>query len=204
MSPLIAPDVPTAAARRSAPPTALMRRLAAAAALVGAALVGGTFARPAAAQRPIEVAPNAPKDQPLVSRRTCEWEATERAMAPYVARARATFPAARRRFDAGLPPKHTFFITTRLHDDEGHHEQVFVAVDSITGQGEQAVIAGRLASSLGAVRGYRAGQPLIVSAADLVDWMVARPDGSEEGNVVGKFLDTYTPPARCAAAAAGT
>jgi hypothetical protein len=27
--------------------------------------------------------------------------------------------------------------------------------------------------------------------------MIAKPDGSEEGNVVGKFLDTYRPPATC-------
>jgi hypothetical protein len=28
--------------------------------------------------------------------------------------------------------------------------------------------------------------------------MISNPDGSEEGNEVGKFLDTYTPPAACA------
>jgi hypothetical protein len=27
--------------------------------------------------------------------------------------------------------------------------------------------------------------------------MISRPDGTEEGNVVGKFLDTYRPPATC-------
>jgi hypothetical protein len=25
--------------------------------------------------------------------------------------------------------------------------------------------------------------------SELVDWLISRPDGSEEGNVVGKFLD---------------
>ena len=37
------------------------------------------------------------------------------------------------------------------------------------------------------------GDPVTVKEAELVDWMIARPDGSEEGNVVGKFLDTWKP-----------
>ncbi len=28
---------------------------------------------------------------------------------------------------------------------------------------------------------------------ELLDWLISKPDGSEEGNVVGKFLDTYGP-----------
>jgi hypothetical protein len=32
-----------------------------------------------------------------------------------------------------------------------------------------------------------------VSEAELLDWLITKPDGSEEGNVVGKFLDTYRP-----------
>jgi hypothetical protein len=27
----------------------------------------------------------------------------------------------------------------------------------------------------------------------LLDWLITRPDGTEEGNVVGKFIDTYRP-----------
>ena len=25
---------------------------------------------------------------------------------------------------------------------------------------------------------------------DILDWLIAKPDGSEEGNFIGKFLDT--------------
>jgi hypothetical protein len=63
----------------------------------------------------------------------------------------AAFPEVRRRFEAGLPPRHTFFVTTWLRDGDGRQEHVFVAVDSV----------------------------------------------SEEGNEVGKFMDTYRPPASC-------
>ena len=66
-------------------------------------------------------------------------------------------------------------------------------MDSIRGQ----TIGGRVRSRIGVVEGFRLGQAYTFPDADLVDWMVARPDGSEEGNVVGKFLDTYAPPASC-------
>jgi len=30
-----------------------------------------------------------------------------------------------------------------------------------------------------------------MSARDLIDWLILRPDRSEEGNLVGKFLDEW-------------
>ena len=45
--------------------------------------------------------------------------------------------------------------------------------------------------------GYRLRQPYTLPDSEVVDWMFSKPDGSEEGNVVGKFLDTYKPPATC-------
>jgi hypothetical protein len=160
--------------------------------LFSAALLA-VAARTAGAQRPIDLPPNAPADKPKSVSARCLLDAMDQAMAPYVAQARASYPAARERFHAGLPPGYTFFVTTRLHDAAGHEEQVFVVVDSIT----NGVIAGRIASAINVVRGYRYGQPYTFPEAELVDWMVSRPDGSEEGNVVGNFLDSYTPPRVC-------
>ncbi len=114
-------------------------------------------------------------------------------MAPYEAQARASYPDAKRRFLAGLPEGHTFFVTTRIRDDLGHQEQVFVVVDSLAG----ARIIGRIWSQIQLVRGYHLGQRYEFDERALVDWTVARPDGTEDGNVVGKFLDTYTPPLTC-------
>jgi hypothetical protein len=146
-----------------------------------------------AQQRPVELAPNAPSDRPVTAVQRCQWDAALKAMEPYIAEARMTYPAARQRYLAGLPPRHTMFVTTRLHDAAGHSEQVFVVVDSILG----GRIVGRIWSEIGAVATYRRGQRHEVDEASLVDWMVAKPDGSEEGNVVGKFIDTYSPPRSC-------
>ena len=157
------------------------------------ALVLALAARTAGAQRPIDLPPNAPADKPKSVNASCLLDAMNQAMAPYVAQARASYPAARERFRAGLPRGYTFFVTTRLHDAAGRVEQVFVVVDSIA----DGVIAGRIASRINVVREFRYGQPYTFPEADLVDWMVSRPDGSEEGNVVGNFLDGYTPPRTC-------
>lgn len=107
-------------------------------------------------------------------------------IAPYVAQAQATYPEAKRRYLAGLPPGETFFVTCVLHDWTGRFEQVFLRVDHI----EAGMITGRIASQVETVHGYRGGDAHRVLEGDIVDWTISKPDGSEEGNFVGKFLDT--------------
>ncbi len=43
------------------------------------------------------------------------------------------------------------------------------------------------------VTGYKEGDEFRISKTELLDWTISKPDGSEEGNVVGKFLETYQP-----------
>ena len=148
----------------------------------------------AAAQAPTpQLSPNAPDDRPVSATAVCQWQAMLKAMAPYVAQARRTYPDARRRFVGRAQPVRPLFVTTQLHDAKGHHEQVFVAVDSIVG----ARIFGTLSSPINVVQGYRYRQPYNFDDSELLDWTFASPDGSEEGNVVGKFIETYTPPREC-------
>ena len=161
-----------------------------------ALLVGALAALPLRgliAQQPIYVAPNAPRDQPANLAAQCQWRELIKATEPMVAEARRTYPAAKQRFIAGLPPRQTFFITVRIDDSLAHHEQIFVAVDSIFGDR----LVGRIASEIGVVRGYRAGQRYVAREPEVIDWLISKPDGSEDGNVVGKFLDTYQPSRDC-------
>jgi uncharacterized protein YegJ (DUF2314 family) len=104
-----------------------------------------------------------------------------------VERAKETYPQAKKQFLAGLPPKHTFYITTRVHDKQGRFEQVFVAVKEI----KEGTIKGVISSDTVLVTKYKAGDAYSFSESELIDWTITRPDGSEEGNFVGKFLDTY-------------
>jgi hypothetical protein len=131
--------------------------------------------------------PNAPKDQPAHARGQAEVEEYLAAIAPYVEKGRKTYPDAKKRYLSGLPGGHAFFVVTNLRDGTGATEQVFIAVSSI----RDGRISGRIASDILGVKGYRNGDPYAFPESELIDWRVSRPDGSEEGNVVGKFLDEW-------------
>jgi hypothetical protein len=142
----------------------------------------------ALAQQP-NLAPNAPKDKPVDAVGSEEVRRMEEAIKPYVEKAKATFPQAKARFIAGLPPKHSFFVTTRLRDSSGRFEQVFIAVKEI----KDGKITGLIWSEITVVSGYRFRDSYTFPESELVDWTITRPDGTEEGNFVGNFLDTYQP-----------
>jgi hypothetical protein len=136
----------------------------------------------------VYVAPNAPKDK-QISAADREAQQIEAAIKPYIEKARNTYPQAKTRFLNGLPPKHTFFITTRLHDGLRRFEQVFIAVKEI----KDGKISGVIASEIRLISGYREGDSYSFSESELIDWTISKPDGTEEGNFVGNFLDSYRP-----------
>ncbi|WP_432728937.1 hypothetical protein [Variovorax sp. W6] len=140
---------------------------------------------PALAADPV-LAPNAPQDRPVRSDAAGQME---RAIAPYVAQAKASYPQAKQRFLAGLPKGQFFFLTTRIVDRKGHVEQVFVAVQRI----QAGTVTGKIWSNIAHVENFRFGDAYTFPETDMVDWLITRPDGTEEGNFVGKFLDTYKP-----------
>ncbi len=131
----------------------------------------------AAAQSP---PPDRP--QPLDS---ASMACLHRASAPRTARAVATLPDAIRRFQAGLGPGRQFFVTVRLHLG-GREEQVFVRVREVKGD----TLAGQLDSQTELLTGFRRGQRFLVLKDAVIDWTITQPDGSEEGNVLGKMMDT--------------
>lgn len=110
----------------------------------------------------------------------------ERAIAPYQEEARASYPDAKRRFLAGLPAGYSFSVTTKLKGPRGF-EVVFVKVTGITDD----KITGTIASKVRSVAEYKAGDPYTFPEGEMVDWVILHPDGTEEGNVVGKFLDSW-------------
>jgi len=108
----------------------------------------------------------------------------ERAIAPYIEQARKSYPGAKKRYLAGLPSGHRFSVLTKLHSP-GREEAVFVTVTGI--KGDQ--ITGHIDSDVRGVVGYKAGDSYTLSERDIVDWVIVQPDGSEEGNLVGKFVE---------------
>lgn len=136
----------------------------------------------------INVSPNAPKDKPVATKDS-ETQKFEEAIKPFVELARKTYPEAKARFVKGLPSGHSFFITTRLYDSARRFEQVFVAVREI----KDGKIKGLIWSDIQLVSGYKQGDTYTFPESELIDWTISNPDGTEEGNFVGKFLDTYRP-----------
>lgn len=130
----------------------------------------------------VNLAPNAPKDKPV----RAKAQEMDAAILPYVEKAKKTYPQAKQRFLAGLPQGQSFFITTRLHDKQGRTELTFVAVKQI----QNGIVKGLIANDM-TLEGYKNGDSISFPEAEMVDWTISKPDGTEEGNVVGNFLDTY-------------
>lgn len=135
----------------------------------------------------VTLAPNAPTDKPVFANGPDEADQLRAAVAPYIEKARQTYPEAKKRYLAGLPAGHVFFVTAKLRDGSGSEEQVFVTVAGI----RDGVISGQIASDVLLVRGHKRGEAYSLPESELIDWLVSRPDGTEEGNVVGKFLDEW-------------
>ena len=73
----------------------------------------------------------APVDRTTATRGREQVEAYVRAIAPYVAKARASYPSAKKRYLAGLPSGYSFAVWIRLYQNdekarEYRHEDVFV------------------------------------------------------------------------------
>ena len=98
----------------------------------------------------------------------------------------ARYPEAKGRYLKNLPPGESFYVATVLFDRRRRFEQVFVLVDRI----DDGMITGRIANEIEMVAGYKRGNVHRFPERDVVDWMITKPDGSEEGNFVGKFLES--------------
>ena len=123
------------------------------------------------------------------------WEAYDRAIAPYVAKARASYPSARKRYLGGLPSGYTFAVWIRLYQNdekarEHRHEDVFVVVEQI----KNGTIHGYINNNLDLLTNYKNGQRIEFPESDVRNWLILRPDGTEEGNDVGRFLEHWKPP----------
>jgi hypothetical protein len=132
--------------------------------------------------------PKTPPDKPVRARGGQQVSAFDRTIAPYIAKAHKTYPAAKKRFLAGLPSKYLFSLTTKLWDrSHTKFEVVFVVADQIN----DGIVTGHLATHTRQPVGYDYGDRISFPESEVMDWTIVHPDGTEEGNVVGKFLDTY-------------
>jgi len=142
----------------------------------------------ASAQQP-RPSPTPPTDQPT-SVTADEIKQFEDSLKPYIEKARQTYPDAKKRFLAGLPQGQWFSLTTKIHDEQGRFEQVFVAVRGI----KDGVVTGVIANETNVVTKCKLGDAYSFPEKDLLDWTISHPDGTEEGNFVGKYIESLQKP----------
>ncbi|WP_152981611.1 hypothetical protein [Hymenobacter sp. AT01-02] len=102
-----------------------------------------------------------------------------------VKEARRTLSQARQRYQRGLPAGTNLYLTARVLNEVAAPEPVLVAVD--TWQGNH--ISGRIVRTTADGRATTATDPVDFDEPAVLDWLVLRPDGAEEGNYLGKFLE---------------
>jgi tetratricopeptide (TPR) repeat protein len=142
-----------------------------------------TNANPPAPSNNNPKADSSPRDR-LIHTQGSETIEMDKKIKVLIDKARATLPAVKKRYSKGLPPGQILMVTTRLHDG-GRFEQVFVRVN----RWEADIITGKLASNV-TTPNHRIGERAQLKEKDVLDWTIMKPDGSEEGNLIGKFLDT--------------
>ncbi|WP_324674556.1 hypothetical protein [Hymenobacter sp. GOD-10R] len=101
-----------------------------------------------------------------------------------ILKARRSLPQTKQRYLMGLESEEKLFLTARIFDKSGVFEQVFTEVRDWSKDSVTAVIV----SDLDAVREYQKGQTITFSDKNVLDWIIIRPDGTEEGNFVGKYI----------------
>ena len=139
---------------------------------------------PGQAQQP-SPSPTPPPDGPTAVTAD-EIEQFEDSLKPYIEKARQTYPDAKKRYLAGLPRGQWFSVTTKIYDEQGKFESVFIAVREI----KDGVIKGVIASEINLITKYKLGEPYSFAEKDLLDWTISHPDGTEEGNFVGKYIES--------------
>jgi len=117
----------------------------------------------------------------------------DRLAKPYVAQARATYPAAKKRFLAGLPAGYKFLVMLRFFQRDERTgkatagEDMLVLVERI----EKGRVYGRLGNAPVLVKNLKWNDKVSRRESEITNWIIKHPDRSEEGNVVGKFLERH-------------
>ena len=129
-----------------------------------------------------QVFANSPPDAPMPFKKK-DWTEFRRKSRVLTQQARETWPAAKQRF---LNDRRTMlFVSTTLQDNAGNQEFVFVKVNMVS----MGLIVGEIASDIISVRGYKAGDPIKLKESIIEDWTIYNPDGSEDGNLIGKAME---------------
>ncbi|MBR4784829.1 MAG: DUF2314 domain-containing protein [Fibrobacter sp.] len=110
-------------------------------------------------------------------------------IAPYIEKARATFPAVKKKYIAGdyVREKRQLDVQIELTDKNGDREMVFIVVTQCLGNRFQGIIV----NDIQLLKEYKNGDTLSFSQDQVKNWVVVDSKGNEEGNFVGKAIEAF-------------
>ena len=110
-------------------------------------------------------------------------------IAPYIEKARATFPEVKKKYIAGdyVREKRQLDVQIELTDKNGDREMVFIVVTQCLGNRFQGIIV----NDIQLLKEYKNGDTLSFSQDQVKNWVVVDSKGNEEGNFVGKAIEAF-------------
>lgn len=110
-------------------------------------------------------------------------------IAPYIEKARATFPEVKKKYIAGdyVRENRQLDVQIELTDKNGNREMVFIVVTQCLGNRFQGIIV----NDIQLLKEYKNGDTLSFSQDQVKNWVVVDSKGNEEGNFVGKAIEAF-------------
>lgn len=95
------------------------------------------------------------------------------------------WPSVRNRYLSGLPENESLFVRVLVAAEGSAAHYLFVVVDSIEGD----KIWGRIWSDVTSSTGINHGERIVLMKEFISDWLISKPDGTEEGNRIGREIE---------------
>ena len=113
----------------------------------------------------------------------------EKLIAPYIEKARETFPAVKKKYIAGdyVREKRVLDVQINLVDKDGTKEMVFVHVTQCLGNRFQGIVT----NEIELLKEYKKGDTVSFTQDQVKNWVVVDSQGNEEGNYVGKAIEAF-------------
>ena len=110
-------------------------------------------------------------------------------IAPYIEKAKATFPAVKKKYIAGdyVREKRELDVQIDLVDKDGTKEMVFVFVTQCLGDRFQGIVT----NEIQLLKEYKKGDEVSFTQDQIRNWVVVDSLGNEEGNFVGKAIEAF-------------
>ncbi|MBO7413496.1 MAG: DUF2314 domain-containing protein [Fibrobacter sp.] len=113
----------------------------------------------------------------------------EKLIAPYIEKAKATFPAVKKKYIAGdyVRENRQLDVQIEFADKGGTKEMVFVHVTQCLGNRFQGIIV----NEIQLLKEFKKGDEVSFTQDQVKNWVVVDSLGNEEGNFVGKAIEAF-------------